>query len=102
MTLARTLLTQYFHDGEDDSDDCNDTYLSGVLTELQLVRKPGKLVCRVREVEHHEEVHPHLILPLLIMPMTMMMTTTTMTISILTQKLLFTEMILSFGWTRAE
>ena len=101
MTLARTLHTQYFHDGEDDSDDCNDTYLSGVLTELQLVRKPGKLVCRVREVEHHEEVHPHLILLVLIMLM-MMMTMTTMTISILTQKLLFTEMILSFGRTRAE
>merc|ERR550519_3033353 len=30
-----------------------------LLTELKLLKKPGKLVGRVGEVEHHEEVHPN-------------------------------------------
>ena len=69
-------------DVDDDDDDEDDTHLSSGLTELQLVSKPGKLVCRVREVEHHEEVHPHLILLLLIMLM-MMMTMTMMNVKCL-------------------
>ena len=116
-------------------------HLSRLLTELKLLNEPSKLVGRVGEVEHHEEVHPNLMIRRIMIidhddgeddhvggggdngededdklghdhqhdydagddadaisdgKFTTMMTT------ILTQKLLLMEMILSFGFTRAE
>ena len=54
-----------------------DSHLPSLLTELQLLSEPGKLVGRVGEVEHHEEVHPNLMIGI-IMIMIMLMVVMTM------------------------